>query len=464
MATDSRIRRYFVWQHRWTGLAMTAFLILVGVTGSLLAFRTGLERLINPYLFAVAKPGEAPLDLATLAERAEAIAPQVRVGYFVVERDQAMLSCVPRINPATGKQYEVNFNHIFLNPYTGEELGRRRDGDLSQGRINLMPFIYDLHSTLTMGSTGGLILGIVALVWTLDSFVGFYLTIPRGRHNFWLRWKYAWQVKWRASTSRVNLDLHRAAGLWLWLLVFIFAWSSVMLTLQKVYVPVTKALFDYRSDEQIIDAVLLPKPKYSPKLDWRAAQQVGERLMAEQAALHHFTVTRPYGLAYIPEFGVYTYAVRSSLDIRAHGWDTSLWLDGDTGALRDLSLPSGQHSGNTVSVWLWGLHYGDIRDFLPYRILVCIFGLILVMLSVTGVYIWWKKLNARRLTRTRHAKSPVTALLLLLFMGVWCPQAQAVMRTPQTQIRFAGNLGRKPFVRDTHCSRFGVSLLRILVS
>ena len=66
-------------------------------------------------------------------------------------------------------------------------------------------------------------------------------------------------------------------------------------------------------------------------------------------------------------------------------------------ALRDVSLPSGQHTGNTVSVWLWGLHYGDIRDFLPYRILVCLFGFILVMLSVTGVYIWWKKRKVRRM-------------------------------------------------------------------
>jgi len=70
-----------------------------------------------------------------------------------------------------------------------------------------------------------------------------------------------------------------------------------------------------------------------------------------------------------PEFGVYTYDVRASNDIRGHGWDTGVWIDGNTGAMRQVFLPSGQHAGNTVSTWLWGLHYGDIRDFLPYRIL-----------------------------------------------------------------------------------------------
>ena len=396
-----------VFLHRWAGLGMTIFLVIVSLTGSLLAFRTNLERLINPQLFAEARPGQAPLDLATLAEKAEALAPHARAGYFWVERGQAVMAMRPRNDPSTGKPYELDFNHLFLDPYTGEELGRRRDGDLRQGRINVMPFIYDLHATLTMGSAGGWILGIVALIWTLDSFVGFYLTLPRGRSGFWKRWKYAWQVKWRANAFRVNFDLHRAGGLWFWLLVFVFAWSSVMLTLLPVYVPVTKALFDYRSPEDGIQDAMLPKPLDVPKLGWHQAQVAAERLMAEQAALHGFTVTRPYGMGYIPEFGVYTYSVRSSRDIRGHGWDTGIWVDGNTGALRDVDLPSGQHTGNTISTWLWGLHYGDIRDFLPYRVLVCLFGLVLTMLSVTGVYIWLKKRRARQLAKVQAARLAV---------------------------------------------------------
>ena len=405
----SKIHAALVFLHRWTGLTMTVFLILVGLTGSLLAFRSDLERLINPQLFAEPKPGQAPLDLATLAERAEALAPQAKVGYFSVERGQAAMSCVPRNDPSTGKPYRLSFDHIFLNPYTGEELGRRRDGDLKQGRINLMPFIYDLHSTLAAGSTGGWILGIVALIWTFDSFVGFYLTLPRGRGGFWRRWKYAWRIKWKANSFRVNFDLHRAGGLWFWLLVFGFAWSSVMLSLRPVYAPVTKVIFDYRSDEEIMQSAMLPQPIDSPKLDWRAAQTIGEKLIAQQAELHNFSIIRPYGMAYIPAFGVYTYAVRSSLDIRGHGWDTSIWIDGDTGALRDVGLPSGQHSGNTISTVLWGIHYGDIRDFLPFRILVCIFGVVLVMLSVTGVYIWWRKCKVRKARMPMTSQNAVTS-------------------------------------------------------
>jgi len=44
------------------------FLVIVGLTGSLLAFREPINRLFNPGLYVDAN-GRQPLDLATLAER-----------------------------------------------------------------------------------------------------------------------------------------------------------------------------------------------------------------------------------------------------------------------------------------------------------------------------------------------------------------------------------------------------------
>jgi uncharacterized iron-regulated membrane protein len=73
------IRQFLVWLHRWAGLAMVGFLILVSVTGSLLAFMDELERVVSPQLYSKSPPDVAALDLATLAERAEALAPQGKV-------------------------------------------------------------------------------------------------------------------------------------------------------------------------------------------------------------------------------------------------------------------------------------------------------------------------------------------------------------------------------------------------
>ena len=395
--------RIFVWLHRWVGLAMTAFLIIVGLTGSLLAFRRPIDSLLNPRLYVHPAPNAKPLDLAVLAARVETIDPRVRAGYFAIEPGQTLIAVQYRVNPATGHYYseaEIGFDHLVLDPYTGAELGRIRNGKILNGGINLMQLMYDLHTSLMLGGFGGWVLGVMALFWTLDSFVGFYLTLPRGRGGFWQRWKHAWLVKWRASAFRVNFDLHRAAGLWFWLLVFVFAWSSVMLSLRPVYERATGLLFDYETDSAMMSA-MLAQPRENPRLNWMDAELAGQRFIAEQAAAHHFTVTRPWGMGYIAQFGVYTYDVRASNDIRGHGWDTGVWIDGDTGALRKVFLPSGQHTGNTISTILWGLHYGDIRDVLLYRWLVCIFGVVLAALSVTGVYIWWRKMRTRQQTARR---------------------------------------------------------------
>lgn len=388
-------RRLWLRLHRWAGLAMTVFLVVVGLTGSLLAFNTELERVFAPQLFAPLRPGVAPLDLATLAERAQAQVPQARVqSVNRVEPDQVSVWFVPRADLATGRPQELGFSEFFVDPWTGAELGRRRRGDLSQGLVNLMPFVYELHWMLALGEVGQWTLGIVALIWTLDSLNGLYLTLPVTLRGFWRRWWKAWQVKRGAGTFRLNFDLHRAGGLWTWALLVVFGWSSVMMNIRPWYEPVMQAVFDYRSPMESFAP--LAQPRESPRLDWRAAQAVGERLMAEQSASHGFTVGERLGLMYFPELGAYLYEVRGSRDVfeRApKGGSTTVMFDGDSGALRELSQPSGEHTGNTVESWLYALHMARVFG-LPYRLLVCMLGLWIVMLSVTGVYVWLKKRRA----------------------------------------------------------------------
>jgi uncharacterized iron-regulated membrane protein len=58
------------------------------------------------------------------------------------------------------------------------------------------------------------------------------------------------------------------------------------------------------------------------------------------------------------------------------------------------------HSGLTITNWLRALHMiQDPVDYFVYRVFVCVIGLVIAMLSFTGVYIWWKKRRARQLHR-----------------------------------------------------------------
>lgn len=115
---------------------------------------------------------------------------------------------------------------------------------------------------------------------------------------------------------------------------------------------------------------------------------------------------QPLGLAYRPDLCAYSYEVRGSRDIferATKGGSTEVMFDGDTGALIRLSLP-GERSGNTVESWLYALHMTRVFG-LPYQIFVCALGLLITMLSVTGVYIWWKKRRARKFSATRRSET-----------------------------------------------------------
>lgn len=227
-----RKRRTWVWLHRWIGLAMASFLVIAGLTGSLLAFYDELDVWVNPELHRVAIPSaNAPmLDALTLRELGQAAVPEMRIesAETPYRPGRALLMYMePRDEGGPPQDDE-----LFVNPYTGEVLGSRRWGDLSQGVVNLMPFIYQFHYSLALGTFGIYLFGIVALLWTLDCFIGAYLTFPRGR-PFAKKWSLSWNIKAR----RLNFDLHRASGLWTWAMLFVLAWSSVAFNLTGGVLP-----------------------------------------------------------------------------------------------------------------------------------------------------------------------------------------------------------------------------------
>ncbi len=176
-------RHVWVLLHRYAGLAMTAFLIVVGLTGSLLAFFGELEDAVNPQ-FSVPEIRVSRLSASALLDRAERLEPRARAdSLWASVNGGANIRVSPRLDPESGEPYALNFDQIILNPYTGEELGRRTWGAISEGWVNLMSFIYKLHFNLALDEWGMWALGIVALVWTLDCFVAFYLTFPARRKN-----------------------------------------------------------------------------------------------------------------------------------------------------------------------------------------------------------------------------------------------------------------------------------------
>jgi uncharacterized iron-regulated membrane protein len=317
------------------------------------------------------------------------------------------------VEPLPGAPELAN-DQIFMNPYTGEVLGERKAGDLTQGIKNLMVFVYRLHYALALGQLGLVLMGIVAVTWTVDCFIGAWLTLPvrpparkpakAARHtSWWSRWAPAWQLRWASGSYKLTFDLHRAGGLWLWAALFILAWSSVCFNLPQVYNPVMQTLLSHQPSLKDIPALASPRP--DPALDFEQAREVGRRLMAAEAARHGFTVLREDWLAHNPSSGLYQYEVLSSLDLGQRSGQTQLAFDSNTGTFKALWLPTHAASGDTIYTWITNLHMASFGG-VPMKLLVCAMGVVVAMLSVTGIVIWAKKRASRKLVASRRPSRP----------------------------------------------------------
>jgi uncharacterized iron-regulated membrane protein len=390
-----RARHLWVLAHRWSGLALAFFLIVCGATGAVLPFYHELDR-VAARAFHAASDGPA-LDPLVLRARAEALS-GARVPHLplhVPAGEAAVFSIEPRPGgPAPG------FDEIALDPATGRELGRRSWGAIGEGWVNLMPFLYKLHYSLALDDWGAWILGVAALVWTIDCFVGFALTLPLAAiAGWWARWRKAWTFR-TSPRAKAEYDLHRAGGLWLWPVLLLFAWSGVGFNLNTVFSPVMKAAVGDAKSGYVAQPPLA-QPLDGPPLDWPAALAQARRLTAREAQARGFTVGQETFMRYDRVSGVYYYAFRSDRDVYERFAGARLAFDARDGTLRYLSLPTGAHPRTTIETWLFGLHMAAIGG-LPVRIAVSLVGLAVVGLSVTGVFIWMRKRRARLISTARR--------------------------------------------------------------
>ena len=77
------MRDAFVIIHRYVGLMLVPFLVIIGLTGAILAFYNELDRWLNPAFLTVPVPASAnkvqPFDPFTLRDRIERQWPHARV-------------------------------------------------------------------------------------------------------------------------------------------------------------------------------------------------------------------------------------------------------------------------------------------------------------------------------------------------------------------------------------------------
>ena len=385
------------------GLAIAVFLVVSGATGAVISWDHELDSLLNPHLVQAGSHGP-PIPSLQLARQVERDDPRVRVTYLPLAAEPGKslaLSVEPRVDVGTGRLFEPGYNQIFLDPVTGRELGRREWGAAWPiTRENFVPFLYKLHYSLHLPEMWGIdrwglwLMGTVAGVWTIDCFIGFYLTLPAGslRRGWWSRWRPAWRIKTSSSAWRANFDIHRACGLWAWGLLVVLAFTGfslglyreVFYPLMSMVSPVTPSPFDLRS----------PAPRHRPFDPKVGLAEIVDRTR-EEAARRGWR--EPLGAVfYRPAYDIYgaTFFDPGEDHGTAGLGPARLYFDGGDGRLLGDRQPWDGTAADIFMQAQFPLHSGRILG-LPGRILVSLAGLVVAALSVTGIVIWYGKRRAR---------------------------------------------------------------------
>ncbi len=405
------MRALLVVLHRWFGLFIAGFLIIAGLTGALISWDHELDEWLNPHLFEAQSQGE-PLPMLELVRRVEEADPRVRASFFPLAAEpghNAEIWVDAQVNPDTGRRHELDYDHVFVDPVSGEIVGQRLWGKISLHPEHLMSFLYKLHFTLHLPEWKGIdrwgiwLMGIAALVWLFDTFIAMAITLPRKRRTAssksWLqRWKPAWKIRRGAGAYKLNFDLHRAIGLWVFGLLLILAFTSFSLNLyREVFYPImstvsetTPGPFETRTPTALHDPVE-PGIAWQPLLQ-QARDEANQRDWDE-----------PIGDVFYSDnfavFGVRFYYPGEDHD--SGGMKVkSLYYDGNNGELIGDEVPWTGTAADIFNQLQFPLHSGRIAG-LPGRILVSFMGIAVAMLSFTGIVIWWKKRKARVASQKR---------------------------------------------------------------
>ncbi|HRB98393.1 MAG TPA: PepSY-associated TM helix domain-containing protein, partial [Nitrosomonas sp.] len=343
----SRIsRQILTLLHRWIGLFLAVFLFISGLTGAIISWDHELDEWLNPQLFERQSQGE-PLPPLALADQLEASDPKILVTWLPlsIEPEHNLgLGVIGRIDPTTGKAFDLGFNQIALDPVNGEIRGSRMWGEISLNREDLLSFLYKLHFSMHIPEAfnielGIVFMGILAIVWCIDCFIALWISFP----NF-QTWRKSFAFRWQQGSYKLNFDLHRSGGVWLWSLLLILAVTAVSMNLKlEVTRPIVSIFSELTPDPF---AIRTPNPHDEPIEPGIGRREIIQLASAEAQRRNWHTPLG--GMFYEPEYGIYGVTFHEPGHDHAEFGLGNPWLyfDGQDGAYLGDRIPGSGSAGD----------------------------------------------------------------------------------------------------------------------
>ncbi|WP_317201350.1 PepSY-associated TM helix domain-containing protein [Janthinobacterium sp.] len=376
------LRQWAAKLHLYLGLGLGGLFVLMGLTGSAIAWLPELDALLNPALLraAPASPSQRfEVTPATVQTVFDTLAADPRYGTPTqlnppADAHDVYIAAYRRPLPAgAGAAQQAVTRQVMLDPYTLRVVGERDWGRYGLSRPLLMPTLFHLHRYLLSGEVGKTVTGIAGLALLLLALCGLLLWWPRAS---WAAVRRALRVAHGGSWPRFHSSLHRAGGFFAAPVLLMLAFSGVYLNLPQLVLPLVGALSELAPAGKLGNAAA------------GAAIAPGAAMARAQALYPRGRVSRiaPPAKAAAP----YEIRLRQPGEAAAGDGATRVVLDAVSGRPLRVRDPLTAAAGERFLGWLYPLHSGQAFGA-PGRVFISLFGLAPLLFFVTGLLMWRKR-------------------------------------------------------------------------
>ncbi len=381
MMTLKTRRKLWLKIHLYLGLFAGAVFVLIGLTGSLLAFEYPLDEWLNPELMTVAEENKPQLPIDTIVKAGmNALPIGGKAGAIGFSKQSGLAYELWFEQPVPNSENSEN-HQLFINPYTGEVTGQRLKVDFERGwRGPLMDIILHLHYSLALGSFGMNAVGFTGLALIFSMLTGLILWCPLSGN-----YRKALTIKHNASSERFVFDLHKVAGFYSAIVLLFLILSGVYLifpdygrTLVSIFSPAEETYPVYQST--------VPSSNKTPL----SLTQITAITDAHFPDGEYRWIGFPQN-----DQGVYFVGKRASDEVNQKQSYRRLWIDQYSGKIIHERKAATRTAGDIFVEWLYPLHTGEAFGFTG-QLIILFSGLLPLFFYVTGIIRWLQKRQAKK--------------------------------------------------------------------
>lgn len=347
------MRRRILQLHLIIASVAGVFLLILGVTGSIMAFEPELWHAMHPHLSYVT-PSGAPLPLATLGEAAKRASPDTPIAGYGLS-----------VSPDLSYQVNLRGRVAYVNQYTGEILGVIQNGPDFLSRVHQLHLRLLWRDERDNGKTVITWSGVALAALAIS---GLYLWWPLKRLG----------IRRGGSAYQTWFDLHNLIGIVSLVFLLLLSLTGVFIGFDDKLTPLAYRLTD--SKPQLVYGQ--PPPLHSAA-NGRAMISADDAIAAARLALPG---AAPISTNVPGPTGVYSIALRYPEDLTPGGRSRVI-VDPYSGAVLAAEGSRSAPAGTRLVTLNRAIHTGDVFG-LGSKAVASLMSIAVVGQLVSGFVIW----------------------------------------------------------------------------